>query len=298
MANTVDYTKMGEFITRESDRLVVESATQAKSLDYVNVLLGIKHKQAIPYLNSTVELAAASCGWDPAGSDYFGERMIEVHPIEIEKEYCFYSFKPYVSNLQMRFAAGLESMPWEEKVADANVQATKAELEKALWQGNSGASITGWLNDAAADSAATVTFNSGQTVVDKVDAMVAALPSKMLAKNVTIFMSESQMRDYILQSNATCCQTRPIQDAANKDFTYVGDSRIKLVGVAGLEDAQGDPMVATTIDGLTYGTDIEDSEARYEWFEDKKESKFLLRIMFVAGTAILLPSDVLVGKAE
>ena len=295
MANTVDFSKMNEYIARESDRLIVESATQAKSLDYVNVLLGIKHKQAIPYLNSTVQLAGASCGWDPQGSDYFGERMIEVHPIEIEKEYCFYSFKPYVSNLQMRFAAGLESMPWEEKVADANVQATKAELEKALWQGNSGASITGWLADAETDSAATVTFNSGQTVVDKVDAMVAGLTSKMLAKGVTIFMSETDMRDYILQSNATCCQTRPIQDAADKDFAYVGDSRIRLVGVAGLEDTGA--MVASTKDGLTYGTDIEDSEARYEWFEDKKESKFLLRIMFVAGTAILLPSDVLVGKA-
>ena len=296
MANTVDFTKMGEFIARESDRLVVESATQAKSLDYVNVLLGIKHKQAIPYLNSTVELAAASCGWDPAGSDYFGERMIEVHPIEIEKEYCFYSFKPYVSNLQMRFAAGLESMPWEEKVADANVQATKAELEKALWQGNSGASITGWLADAEADSAATVTFASGATTVGKVDAMVAGLTSKMLAKGVTIFMSETDFRNYVLESNSTCCANRPVLDAASESITYAGDSRIKLVGVAGLEDTGA--MVASTIDGLTYGTDIEDSEARYEWFEDKKESKFLLRIMFVAGTAIRLPSDVLVGKAE
>lgn len=295
MANTVDFTKMNEYIARESDRLIVESATQAKSLDYVNVLLGIKHKEAIPYLNAEVSLAAASCGWDPAGSDYFGERMIEVHPIEIEKEYCFYSFKPYVSNLQMRFAAGLESMPWEEKVADANVQATKAELEKALWQGNSGASITGWLADAETDSAATVTFTSGQTVVGKVDAMVAGLTSNMLAKGVTIFMSETDFRNYVLESNGTCCANRPILDAAAENITYAGDSRIKLVGVAGLEDTGA--MVASTKDGLTYGTDIEDSEARYEWFEDKKESKFLLRIMFVAGTAILLPSDVLVGKA-
>ena len=294
MANTVDFNAtMNEYIAHNGDRLLVEASTGAKSLDYVYTLLGVKHKDAIPYLNSQVVLDEEDCTWNPQGEDTFGERMISVHTVSVEKEFCWSSFKPYVSNLQMRFAANLESMPWEEKIANANVDATKEALEIAIWQGNSGASITGWLADAAEASAATVSFGSGATTVGKVDAMVAALPAKMLAKGVTIFMSQTDFRNYVLESNGTCCANRPVLDAAAESITYAGDSRIKLVGVSGLEDTG--KMVASTIDGLVYGTDIENSESRYEWFEDKKELKFCLRIMFNAGTAILLPTDVVVG---
>ena len=295
MANTVDFSKMNEYIAREGDKLLVEASTQARSLDYVNVLLGVKHKMAIPYLSSEVVLDEADCNWSPDGADYFGERTIEVHTVAVEKEFCWTSFKPYVTNLEMRFAAGLESMPWEEKIAKANVDATKAELEKAIWQGNSGASITGWLADAAEASATTVEFNSGQTIVDKVDAMVAAIPVKMLNREggVVIFMSETDFRNYILQLNSVCCANRPVQDSAVSSLLYAGDSRIRLVGVAGLEGT--DKMVASTQYGLVYGTDIEDSESRFEWFEDKKNLTFDLRIMFNAGTAILLPTEVIVG---
>ena len=295
MANTVDFSKMNEYIAREGDKLLVEASTQARSLDYVNVLLGVKHKMAIPYLSSEVVLDEADCNWSPDGADYFGERTIEVHTVAVEKEFCWTSFKPYVTNLEMRFAAGLESMPWEEKIAKANVDATKAELEKAIWQGNSGASITGWLADAAEASAATVEFATGQTIVDKVDAMVAAIPVKMLNREggVVIFMSETDFRNYILQLNSVCCANRPVQDSAVSSLLYAGDSRIRLVGVAGLEGT--DKMVASTQYGLVYGTDIEDSESRFEWFEDKKNLTFDLRIMFNAGTAILLPTEVIVG---
>lgn len=287
---------MNEFVAREGDRLLVEASTQARSLEYVNVLLGVKHKMSIPYLSSEVELDEASCTWDPKGADYFGDRTIEVHTLVVSKEFCWTSFKPYVTNLEMRFAAGLESMPWEEKIAKANVDATKAELEKAIWQGNSGASITGWLADAAEASATTVEFASGQTVVDKVDAMIAAIPVKMLNREggVVLFMSETDFRNYILQLNSACCGNRPIQDSAVSSLLYAGDSRIRLVGVAGLEGT--DKMVASTQYGLTYGTDIEDSESRFEWFEDKKNLTFDLRIMFNAGTAILLPTEVILGE--
>lgn len=295
MANTVDLTGMGEYIRQNENQLFVESTVGAKTLDYVDIMLNVKHKEALNYLSSEVVLAAAQCGWNPQGSDTFAQRYIEVHPIEIEKEFCYYDFKQYVINEQMKFQAGRETLgSWEEKIARSNVEAIKAAVEDMLWKGNSGASVTGFLADAAEASAATVSFGTGDTTVAKVDALVAGLSAKMLAKGVNIFMSFTDFRNYVLESNGACCGNRPVLDAASESITYAGDSRIKLIPVLGLEDTG--KMVAATADALVYGTDIEGSETAYRWFWDEKESKFLFHVMFVGGTAIRFPNEVVIGE--
>ena len=294
MANTVDLTGMGEYIRQNENQLFVESTVGAKTLDYVDLMLNVKHKEALNYLSSEVVLAAAQCGWNPQGSDTFAQRYIEVHPIEIEKEFCYYDFKPYVINEQMKFQAGRETLgSWEEKIARSNVEAIKAAVEDMLWKGNSGASVTGFLADAAEASAATVSFGSGDTAVAKVDAIVAALSAKMLAKGVNLFVAFSDFGQYVRELNGACCNRAPI-DAASDTLTYLGDSRVKIIPVLGLEGTG--KMVAATDGSLVYGTDIEGSETAYRWFFDEKENKFLFHVMFVGGTAIRFVDEVIVGQ--
>lgn len=294
-ANTVDLRGMGEYIRQNENQLFVNATVGAKTLDYIDIMLNVKHKEALNYLDSEVVLAAAACGWNPQGSDTFGQRYIEVHTIEVEKEYCYYDFKQYVINEQMKFQAGRETLgSWEEKIANSQVEAIKAEVEKMIWQGNSGASVTGFLADAAAVSATSVDFASGATAVDKIDAIVAALSPKMLAKNVNLFVSFSDFGAYVRELNGTCCANRAIIDAASDTLTYLGDSRVKIIPVLGLEGTG--KMVAATADALVYGTDLEGSETAYRWLFDEKEDKFLFKVMFNAGTAIRFPDEVILGE--
>lgn len=294
MANTVNLESMSEYIRQNSDQLFVKSTVGAKTLDYIDLMLNVKHKEALNYLDSEVVLAQAQCGWNPQGSDTFAQRYIEVHPIEVEKEYCYYDFKNYVINEQMKFAAGRETLgSWEEKIANSNVEATKAAVENMLWQGNSGAGVTGFLADAETASATSVSFSTGDTTVAKIDAIVAALSARMLAKGVNIFVSMTDFRNYVQESNGTCCANRPLLDAAADSITYAGDSRVKIVPVLGLEGTG--KIVAATADALVYGTDIEGSETIYRWFFDEKENKFLFHILFNAGTAIRFVDEVVVG---
>ena len=257
-------------------------------------MLGVKHKEALNYLESEVVLQAAQCGWNPNGTDTFSQRYIEVHLVEVEKEFCYIDFKEKYMNYQLRWEAGRETLPFEESIAKSNVEAIKAAVEDMVWQGNSGASVTGFLADIADASAATVSFGSGATAVEKVDAMVAAATAKMLSKGVNIFMSMTDFRNYVLVSNGTCCANRPILDAAADSIIYAGDSRIKLIPVLGLEDTG--KMVAATGDALVYGTDIEGSETVYRIWFDEKEQKFLFRVLFAAGTAVKYPNEVVLGE--
>ena len=295
MANTVDLTGMGEYIRQNENQLFVNATVGAKTLDYIDIMLNVKHKEALNYLDSEVVLAAAACGWNPQGSDTFLQRYIEVHTIEVEKEYCYYDFKQYVINEQMKFQAGRETLgSWEEKIANSQVEAIKAEVEKMIWQGNSGASVTGFLADAAEVSATTVDFASGATAVDKIDAIVAALSPKMLAKGVNLFVSYSDFGSYVRELNGSCCANRAVIDAASETLTYLGDSRVKIIPVLGLEDTG--KMVAATADALVYGTDLEGSETAYRWLFDEKDDKFLFKVMFNAGTAVRFPNEIVLGE--
>lgn len=294
MATTLNISSLPDYVEQHRDELFVQSTVGAKTLDFVEIMPNVKYyKDALNYLDSEIELQAAQCGWNPAGSDTFAQRYIEVKAVEVEKEWCYLDFQKKYMNYQLAFEAGRETLPFEQKLADSNVNKIQEAVEELVWMGNSGLGITGFLADAETASAATVEFGSGATSVGKVDALVAALPIAMLKKGVNVFMSYSDFRSYIQESNGTCCGNRPVIDAAVESLTYLGDSRIKLIPVLGLEGSG--KMVAATADALVYGTDIEGSETAYRIWFDEKEQKFMFRVLFNAGTAIKFPNEVVVG---
>ena len=292
MATTLNISSLPDYVEQHRDELFVSSTVGAKSLDYVEIMPNVKYKDALNYLDSEVEIREASCGWNPGGSDTFAQRYIEVKTVEIEKEWCYLDFSKKYMNYQLNFEAGRETLPFEEKLAESNTNKVKEAVEVGIWQGISG--ITdGWLAEAVSESAATADFASGMTVSEKINAVVAALSSKMLSKGVNIFLSETDFRNYVLEANASCCGNRPVIDAASAEITFAGDSRIKLVSVLGLENTG--KIVAATPDALVYGTDIEGSETVYRLWFDEKEQKFMFRVLFNMGTAIKFVDEVVLG---
>ena len=217
----------------------------------------------------------------------------EVKTAEIEKEYCLLDFRKKVAGLQQQFEAGRLALPWEQKIANSNVEAVKEAVETGIWQGISGIT-NGFIAELGEVSAATVEFASGETVTGKIDDVVAACTSKMLAEGVNIFMSYTDFRNYVQELNATCCANRPMVDAASEELTYAGDSRIRLIPVLGLEGTGA--IVASVPEGLVYGTDIEGSETTYDMWLDNSEQKVKMRILFNIGVAVKFPNKVVLGK--
>lgn len=293
MANTLNVNSLPEYIEQHKDELFVKSVVGAKTLDYIEIMAGVKHKAALNYLNSTVELAEGSCGWNPRGEDTFSQRTIEVRPLSVQKEFCWLDFKNYYMNYQLQFEAGRQTLPFEAKIAESNMNAIKEALEKAIWQGSG--VIEGFIGQLEGTGEVDkVDFADGQTTTAKVDAVVAKLKARALAKGVYLFMSYTDFRNYVNEQNANCCANRPIIDAASESITYVGDSRITIVPVMGLEDTN--KMVAAPADGLVYGTDIEGSDSVYEMRYDAKERKFDFDVLFNAGTAVKYPEEVVLGR--
>lgn len=294
MANTL-INSLPDYIENKKDELFVKAVASTKTLDYVEIMPAVKYKENLNYLDSTVVLADGSeCGWNPQGSDTFSARTIEVFPITVQKEFCWKELRKTYANWQLNFEAGRETMPFEEKIAASQIAAIKKEVEKGVWQGIASVGMSGWLAQAAADNAVIdVTFAEGADAVAKVDAVIAAIPAGALEKGTNVFLSWTDFRAYVKAINAECCGNNGIVDANVVELVYSGDSRIKLVPVAGLEGTG--KIVAAPYDALVYGTDIEGSEGVYRFFYDAKESKFLFEVLFNAGTAIKYPDEVVLG---
>lgn len=294
MANTL-INSLPDYIANKQDELFVKAVAGTKTLDYVEIMPNVKFKEALNYLDTTVVLADGSeCSWNPQGSDTFNARYIEVHPVTVQKEFCWKELRKTYANYQLQFEAGRETLSFEDKIAESQIAAIKKEVEKGVWQGIAAANVEGFLAQMAADEAVVdVTFGEGADIVAKIEAVIAAIPAGALEKGVNVFLSWTDFRNYVKAVNATCCNNTII-DANVTELVYAGDSRIKLVPVAGLEGTG--KIVAAPYNALVYGTDIEGSEGVYRMFYDAKESKFLFEVLFNAGTALKFPDEIVLGK--
>ena len=141
-----------------------------------------------------------------------------------------------------------------------------------------------------------VKVNGGTTILEKIGKVIAAIPAGALEKGVNVFMSYTDFRSYVEAKNAECCGNMPVIDANVDYLVYAGDSRIKLVPVAGLEGTS--KIVAAPYDALVYATDVEDSEGIFKMWFDEKEDKFLFKVLFTAGTAVKYADETVIWSAE
>lgn len=292
----INVSALPEYIQENRDELFVKAIASTKTLDYIESMLGVKGKAALNYLNSTVVLAdGESCGWNPQGDDTFTQKTVETKLVAVNKEFCAKQMRSKWMSYDLSLAAGRENLPFEQKIAESNVAAIKKAVEKLIWQGDGSLSIAGLLSQIEGDGE-TIKVIGGTTILDKVGKVIAAIPAGALEKGVNVFMSYTDFRSYVEAKNAECCGNMPVIDANVDYLVYAGDSRIKLVPVAGLEGTN--KIVAAPYDALVYATDVEDSEGIFKMWFDEKEDKFLFKVLFTAGTAVKYSDEVVLWKAE
>ena len=296
MATTVNLEGLiQDYINAHRDEIIAEVPTQSKTVGYLYGMYGVKHKDVVPKLDSTVVLGDGSaCGWAPDGSDVYTNVEIVVNPAEVEKEICQRDFEKTNLNHELRWAAGQEKLPFAEEYINSQLAAINDAIEHDVWQGNATVGLDGLLAQvgSAVTTATTVDF-SGMTADEKIAAMVEKVPHKALKYGVDIFLSNSDFAAYAKALNANCCANRAVIDASSDEYVLPENTKIRLIPVEGLEGTG--KMVAAPRMSLVYGTDVEGSENIVDFWFDRKDAKFLFRVLFMIGTAIRRPDLVVLG---
>ena len=295
----INFQNISEYVNQNNGELLTKAVLGPKTLNYIDIMPGVKYKDTINYLDSTIVFGdGSSCGWNPDGADTFSQRVIEVKPLKINKEFCWKELRKYWMNYQMLFEAGRETLPFEEKFIENNLNAINAELEKQIWQStvSEGAGFSGLLDMIKKEHGNGVilkTISNTSTAIQIIDAAYEGMTPVMLDQNPAIFVSPSTFRSYVQGLNAVCCANREMLDAASESITYPGDSRVTIVPVNGMEGGPADIIaVGTPAKNLVYGTDIEGSENTFKFWYDEKEDKFMFKVLFNAGTQIKFPDQV------
>lgn len=292
----INVSALPEYTNQHADELLTKAMLEGTTLDYISIMPNVKYKDSLTYLETEVVFQDAStCGFDASGGDTLSQRTIEVAPIKVNKEYCPAVLRKTALNHNLLFEAGREKLPFEEKFMDGNVTAINAELEKEIWQNGSSDLFPGFIYQITSGDASVgpvdASVAAGADATDVIDGIYDKLPEIVLRKGAVIFVSHTTYRAYIKALNATCCANRPVLDAAAKETEYPGDSRVKIVPVAGLQDATL-RAVASFAKNFVYGTDVEGSENTFKFWYSDDDDVFKFKVLFNAGTAIAFPDEV------
>lgn len=293
MPTTVNVSALPEYVAQRTNELLVRAMTESPTLNYIDRRLGVKHKEAINYLDSTVTFQDGStCGFNPTGSDTFSQRILEVKAVKVNKEWCPMDFLNVYLNQDLEIAAGRETLPAEAKIVESNLSEIRRALEKMIWNGDNSLSIDGLLKQLQTEAGTIdVNLSSGSTASQIIDATYMAIPDKVFERGeVIIYVNPTIYRQYINEQNATCCANRDIINAGSESVVLVGDSRVRIVPVPGLIGFNG--AVAAHRYNLVYGTDIADSQAIYKLWFSEDDDKFKFKVVFNMGTQIIFPDEV------
>lgn len=287
-----------DYVEQNREGFLTKAVLGADTIKVIDQFLNVKHKEALPYLETTAPLQDGStCGFNASGDDTITQRILEVKTVKVNKEYCPKQLLPTYLNTELKIQAGLETIPFEEKFMDENNKAINRAVEKMIWQGDASLGITGFigiLNDASS-GAIDSSVAAGSGADDLIEDAYAHIPVAVLeSTGAYIFVSHTMFKKYVSELNAVCCNNRPIYDANTDAFQFVGDSRVIIKPVAGLEGTQY--AVAGNPKNFVYGTDIEDSQNVYDLWYSKDNDVFRYKVVFNAGCQIKFPAEVVISK--
>lgn len=289
------------YTNETKEQLIEKAILTGKTLSLVSIIPGIKYKETINSLENTVTVANAVCGWSPAGTVTFNQRVIEVTALEVKDALCPKTLEKYYLGQLMKPGApkDLELGPI---VAESYVKQVQAINEKTFWQGGMGSPVYGKFNgfvkilsteatrvDVSAMGSPAVGSGpyTAATIIGIVDMMVSNTPEEILdAPGLTLFMS---LGNYMLYTAAL--RTANLfhyngENGANYE-TLIPGTNIKAVGIAGLTGTNY--MILTYAQNLAIGTDMMNEEEKFDIWYSKDNDEVRVLIEYKYGTQVYFP---------
>lgn len=282
------------YVEERKGELLAKTVFGAPTIKHIDVMTGVKYKQALNILSTNPALQARQCGFNASGNATFTQRVMEVYPYMVNMEFCVEDLRQKWMNDQVKTAAGMEVLPFEEKITSEIVANVSRQVEKNIWQAT--AANEGWdgllaILDAA--GAIDGEYAHGETsAYNKVLAVYKAIPVEVLDK-AEIFMGIDLFRDLVLEITAkNLYHYDPKVDEA-LEIIFPGTST-KVHAVSGLNNSG--KIVASIPENLIYGTDMANDAEDFDLWYSKDNQVFRLAIKFNSGAQVAFPDQVVVSK--
>ncbi len=300
--------------TKENEKLlVVSSVLGSKTASLIKeagtVMVGVKSSETINIMDTdAIFQDGSSCGFNASGLTSFTQRAVTVGRIKVNEALCLKDLE--AKYLQKALPAGsyYDSMIYSEEYSKRKAEKIAQQLEKTLWQGNTGSvdvnlnKFSGITTLITADGAAVVNANSvalhgvvetaitDANVISIFDDIYKAIPAQVVDKDdITIFCGMDVFRTYTVKLKSSNLFHYKYDEAANGEFFLPG-TNVKVMAVQGLNGSG--KIVAMRVSNLFLGTDLLNSEERFEIFFAKEADQVRYVAEFKMGVNYAFPDEI------
>lgn len=298
----INVSSLTTYVDEQRLPLIRKAVLAPKSADLFNLQTGVKSKAALNILTTAVTFGdGGSCGWNQAGTSTLSQREIEVGHVKVNMNFCDRTLLDYWAGYEVKVAAGKETLPFEEAFVADIIAHVNAEVEKAIWQGNTEGSgnlaiFDGLLTILAAEQdVIALDPVEGANIAQEVYDAYANIPLEVLHTS-SVVCGEDTFRAYIGELNAANLYHYDPKVDEGMSIVIPGTST-RIYGVPGLNGTG--KIVAGDLKGnFFYGTDLEGDQEVFDLWYSKDNQEFRLAIKFNAGVQVAFPDQIVVKTLD
>lgn len=296
----IDINAITGYVEQKRLPIIRNAVIGAKSLKYMRPNVDVKGKAVLNLLNTEVKFNDGSnCGWNDTTTGTFTQRTIETGQISVNMSLCDKALAQTWMGYEVK--AGLadegEKAPFEEDLINGIVENVQGNLEKAIWQGDK-ASVDENLKKfdgfakiikGLTGTVVNVAYKTGDSASTMIGIAYANLPAEVFSKgDVVIYCSDTVYRKYVQELIAANLY-HFVEDAKTDYVVLPGDSRVKVIGTAGLNGMTKEQLFASYAENFNYGTDLVGDTANVDAWYSKDNREFRFAMDFNFGVQVAFP---------
>lgn len=291
------------YVDQQRVPLIGKSVLGAKAPQYFNLMTGVKGTTALNILDADPALQCGNaCGFNSATDTTFTQREMQVIPFKVNMTFCDKNLLDTWANYEVKVAAGIKNLPFEEEWTGQIVAKVQDQLEKFIWAGGTYCekTVKGIEQILNTEGGNIVNIAKADSIYTKLVELYLALPQTVQAADDVIAFVNYYTYNKLVQDLLSASHYH--LDVTNlEDGVVLPGTRVKVIPTQGIGSANGDKTVAVMgrASNFYFGTDMRgDSEVFDLWYsQDNRE--FRLAIEFTAGAQVAFPDEagILVSQA-
>jgi len=308
-----DVSTLAAYTEQNEALLVTDSVLGAKTAALIksagNVMVGVKSAETINIMDTdAIFQAGGSCGFTASGSTTFTQRTVTVGKIKVNESLCPKDLEAKYLQKALPTGSMYDSIPFEQEFAEKKAKTIAAQLETALWQGDTASGnanlskfdgLVKLIGAATGVVAANVsTYISGAplstitagNVISIFDGVYQAIPAQVVAADdMAIFCGQDVFRTYTVALKNANQFHYSIDVKADSEFILPG-TPIKVIALQGLNGTN--KVYAMRISNLFLGTDLLNEEEKFEIFYAKEADQVRFVSEFKMGVNVAFPDEI------
>lgn len=221
-----------DYVEQRKGELLQKAVLGFETRQYVNLMTGVKYKEALNILSTDPVIQTRTCGFDASGNVSYTQRVMTVAPYKVNMSLCEEDLRKKWMNDQIIVKAGGEVLPFEEKITDDIVKKVNSQLENLIWNATDASNGFDGLLTIANAEASVIDVAKGTSDFETAMSVYHAIPAEILDK-AEIFVGLDQFRSIRTEITASNLYHYPA-DAVEKNTIILPGTDTKLRGVAGL----------------------------------------------------------------